>query len=214
MSKDPVQQLVDEITLIRGEVQALKRTSLDREEAEKLNELLVESVDRMAEAAIGARRAVRSDLEADRAETARLAVQSATEAARSAVKGVKGELEAERRSYALSLSEARRGARGPGWQSWPIVSCPARHRRAPGRLRGLRDRDRQVGALPRTRGPHRLRHHRGTGDRTRGRVALLRLLDRHPRTGRAAQGAGRRVADMRGGTELLLELLDSRMVSR
>ncbi|SFG83865.1 hypothetical protein [Jannaschia rubra] len=121
MSKDPVFQLIDEITLIRGEVQALKRTSLDREEAEKLNELLVESVDRMAEAAIGARRAVRSDLEADRAETARLAVQSATEAAQRAVKGVKGELEAERRSYALSLSEARKAARRAGLQSWPWI---------------------------------------------------------------------------------------------
>lgn len=121
MSKDPVQQLVDEITLIRGEVQALKRTSLDREEAKKLNELVVESVDRMGEAAIGARRAIRSDLEADRAETARLAVQSATEAARSAVKGVKGELEAERRSYALSLSEARKAARRAGLQSWPWI---------------------------------------------------------------------------------------------
>lgn len=121
MSKDPVFQLLDEITLIRGEVQALKRTSLDREEAEKLNELLVESVDRMAEAAIGARRAVRSDLETDRAETARLAVQSATQAAQSAVEGVRGKLDAERQNYAQALSDARREARRAGLQSWPWI---------------------------------------------------------------------------------------------
>ena len=69
MSKDPFQQLVDEITLIRGEVQQLRRSSLDKDEAEKLNELVVESVDHMTSAAIGARRAIRQDLEADRAQT-------------------------------------------------------------------------------------------------------------------------------------------------
>ena len=121
MSKDPVQQLVDEITLIRNEVQALKRTSLDREEAEKLNELLVESVDRMAEAAIGARRAVRSDLETDRAETARLAVQSATQAAQRAVEGVRGKLDAERQNYAQALSDFRREARRERLRSWTWV---------------------------------------------------------------------------------------------
>ncbi|MBM2212607.1 hypothetical protein JQW91_24665, partial [Sulfitobacter pseudonitzschiae] len=45
--KDPFQQLVDEITLIRQDMERLKRTSLDKEDAEALHEMLAESVDRM-----------------------------------------------------------------------------------------------------------------------------------------------------------------------
>ena len=121
MSKDPVQQLIDEITLIRGEVKELKRTSLDREEAQTLNELVTEAVDRMTEAAVEARRGVRDDLKADRDQTARLAVQSATAAAQGAVEGVKTELEAERRSYAQALSNARQEARRDRLRSWTWV---------------------------------------------------------------------------------------------
>ncbi|MGR3468885.1 MAG: hypothetical protein ACU0CI_13510 [Shimia sp.] len=123
MSKDPFQQLVDEITLIRGEVQQLRRVSLDKDEAEKLNELVVESVDHMTSAAVGARRAIRQDLEADRTQTRAEVVQSATAAAQGAVEGVKAELEAERREYADSLSEARRAARRAKLLSWPIVAA-------------------------------------------------------------------------------------------
>lgn len=123
MSKDPVQQLVDEITLIRGEVQALKRTSLDRDEAEALHGIVADAVERMASAAKGAPRALREALETDRTKTARLAVQSATEAAQGAVEGVRGQLEAERQEYARSLSEARREARRARLLSWPIVAA-------------------------------------------------------------------------------------------
>lgn len=123
MSKDPVQQLIDEITLIRGEVRELKRTSLDKDEARTLHELMVEGVDRMTEAAVEARRGVRDDLKADRDQTARLAVRSATAAAQGAVEGVKAELEAERRSYAQALSDARREARRAKLTSWPIVAA-------------------------------------------------------------------------------------------
>ena len=125
MSKDPFQQLVDEITLIRGEVKELKRTSLNREEAQTLNELVTEAVDRMTEAAIGAREGVRSDLEADRAQTARLAVQSATAAAQGAVEGVRGQLEAERQDYAQALSDARREARRSVRGSWAWFATAA-----------------------------------------------------------------------------------------
>ena len=121
MSKDPFQQLVDEITLIRGEVQQLRRSSLDKEEAEKLNELVVESVDHMTSAAIGARRAIRQDLEADRAQTRAEVVRSATAAAQGAVEGVKTELEAERQEYAQALSDAHRAARRASLRSWPWV---------------------------------------------------------------------------------------------
>ena len=123
MNKDPVQQLVDEITLIRGEVQALKRSSLDRDEAEALHGIVADAVERMASAAKGAPQALREALEADRAQTARLAVQSATRAAQGAVEGVRGQLEAERRDYAQSLSDARREARRARLLSWPIVAA-------------------------------------------------------------------------------------------
>ena len=45
--KDPFQQLVDEITLIRQDMERLKRTSLDKDDAEALHEMLAEGVDRM-----------------------------------------------------------------------------------------------------------------------------------------------------------------------
>jgi hypothetical protein len=121
MSGDPVGQLIEEITALRRSVEHLARTSLDKDEAKTLNELVVEGVDRMTEAAVGARSAVRHDLEADRAQTARLAVQSAAAAAQGAVEGVKTELEAERRSYAEALSDAHRAARRANLRSWPWV---------------------------------------------------------------------------------------------
>ncbi|MGR3466282.1 MAG: hypothetical protein ACU0CI_00260 [Shimia sp.] len=123
MSGDPVQHLLDEIIALRRSVEHLSRTSLTKDEARMLNESLVEGVDRMTEAAVGARSAVRHDLEADRGQTARLAVQSATAAAQGAVEGVKTELEAERQEYAQRLSEARREARRAQLTSWPIVTA-------------------------------------------------------------------------------------------
>jgi hypothetical protein len=52
-----------------------------------------------------------------------LAVQSATEAAQGAVESVRGQLEAERRDYAQSLSEARQEARRARLRSWPILAA-------------------------------------------------------------------------------------------
>ena len=121
MTKDTFQILADEITLIRGEVQQLRRSSLDKDEAEKLYELVVEGVDRMTEAAVGARSGFRKDLEADKAQTRAEVVQSATAAAQGAVEGVKTELEAERRSYAEAVSDAHRAARRASLRSWPWV---------------------------------------------------------------------------------------------
>ena len=47
--KDPFQALVDEITLVRNDVERLQRTSLDRKEAEKLNAVVAQGLDRMAQ---------------------------------------------------------------------------------------------------------------------------------------------------------------------
>ena len=46
--KDPFQALVDEITLVRNDVERLQRTSLDRKEAKKLNDVVAQGLDRMA----------------------------------------------------------------------------------------------------------------------------------------------------------------------
>jgi len=40
MSKDPFQMLVDEVTLARQEIQKIQRTSLNRDEAEDLNQVI------------------------------------------------------------------------------------------------------------------------------------------------------------------------------
>ena len=46
--KDPFEILADEITLIRRQIDQLQRTSLDRKEAEKLNAVMAQGLDRMA----------------------------------------------------------------------------------------------------------------------------------------------------------------------
>lgn len=44
MSKDPFQILADEITLIRSEIERLQRTSLDKDEAKALHQIVAKSV--------------------------------------------------------------------------------------------------------------------------------------------------------------------------
>lgn len=48
MTKDTFQILADEITLIRKDIERLQRTSLNKDEAKNLNEVLVKSLDRMS----------------------------------------------------------------------------------------------------------------------------------------------------------------------
>ena len=123
MSGDPVEELIEEITALRRSVEHLARTSLDKDEAKTLSETLTRSVDRMASAAQGAPQALRTALEADRAQTAQKAIEAAERAAGRAVKISRSELEAERDSYVQALSEARREARRAKLLSWPIVTA-------------------------------------------------------------------------------------------
>lgn len=44
MSKDPFQVLADEVTLIRGEIERLQRTSLDKDEAKALHKVVAKGV--------------------------------------------------------------------------------------------------------------------------------------------------------------------------
>lgn len=110
MSKDPFQQLVDEITLIRGEVTNLQRTSLDKDEAKKLNQIVTAAVLKMAKAAEDAPGEIQGALEADRDQMARSATHAATRAAESAMAGIRHDLDNERAKLSQAAGEARREA--------------------------------------------------------------------------------------------------------
>ena len=88
MSKDPFQILADELTLIRKDMDQLQRTSLDKDEAKKLNQIVTAAVLKMAKAAEDAPGEIQGDLEADRDQMARSATHAATRAAESAMAGI------------------------------------------------------------------------------------------------------------------------------
>ncbi len=81
MSKDPFQILADELTLIRKDMDHLQRTSLDKDEAKKLNQIVTAAVMKMAKAAEEAPGEIQGALEADRDQMAHSATQAATRAA-------------------------------------------------------------------------------------------------------------------------------------
>ncbi len=66
MSKDPFQILADELTLIRKDMDHLQRTSLDKDEAKKLNQIVTAAVMKMAKAAEDAPGEIQGALETDR----------------------------------------------------------------------------------------------------------------------------------------------------
>ena len=78
MSKDPFQELVDELTALRRSVEHLSRTSLDKDEAKKLNQIVTAAVLKMAKAAEDAPGDIQEALETDRDQMARSATQAAT----------------------------------------------------------------------------------------------------------------------------------------
>ena len=108
--KDPFQILADELTLIRRDMDELRRTSLDKDEAESLNEVVANAVDHMRRAAAQAPERLKEALRIDRNRMAEDALQSAREAARGAVEGVRAELVAARQDHARAAGEARREA--------------------------------------------------------------------------------------------------------
>ena len=117
MAKDPVQALVDEITLIRGEVKQLQRTSLSRDEAKALNAHVAQALAQMKAAAAemdtlaaGAPQAVRTALHRDLLQIDRNATQAASKAAVEAVKDVREDLKAERADLLRASERAHRAA--------------------------------------------------------------------------------------------------------
>jgi hypothetical protein len=121
MAKDPVQALVDEITLIRGEVKQLQRTSLSKDEAKALNSHVAQALAQMkavagemSVAASEAPQAVRSAVRHDLVQIDRNTSQAASRAAEQAVEGVREHLDVERLRFAQAAGEARREA----WRSF------------------------------------------------------------------------------------------------
>ena len=110
MSKDPFQELVDELTALRRSVEHLSRTSLDKDEAKKLNQIVTAAVMKMAKAAEDAPGDIQEALETDRDQMARSATQAATKAAESAMAGIRHDLDNERAKLSQAAGEARREA--------------------------------------------------------------------------------------------------------
>ena len=110
MSKDPFQILADELTLIRKDMDQLQRTSLDKDEAKKLNQIVTAAVMKMAKAAEDAPGEIQGALEADRDQMAHSATQAATRAAESAMAGIRHDLDNERAKLTQAAGEARREA--------------------------------------------------------------------------------------------------------
>ena len=110
MSKDPFQELVEELTALRRSVEHLSRTSLDKDEAKKLNQIVTAAVLKMAKAAEDAPGDIQEALETDRDQMARSATQAATRAAESAMAGIRHDLDNERAKLSQAAGEARREA--------------------------------------------------------------------------------------------------------
>ena len=110
MSKDPFQILADELTLIRGEITNLQRTSLDKDEAKKLHAIVAAAVDNMWQATTDAPQALQSELKHDRMQMARDASNAATQAAEVVLGSIREQLTQERHELARATGEARREA--------------------------------------------------------------------------------------------------------
>ena len=108
MSKDPFQILADELTLIRKDMDRLQRTSLDREEAKGLHDMLDQAVGRMERAAENAPASLQNTLRNDRDQVVRNATAAAASAAQGVLTDVAGELAKERDAFRKAAGEARR----------------------------------------------------------------------------------------------------------
>lgn len=123
MSKDPFQLLVDEITLIRGEVASLRRTSLDKEEAEALHGIVARAVKDMRKATSETPAALQDALKADRDQMAHNATVAATQAAQSTLEGIRAELAVESEKLSQRAREARRATLRFSGGIWTLLAA-------------------------------------------------------------------------------------------
>ena len=108
--KDPSQALVDEITLIRNEVEHLQRTSLDRKEAEKLNAVVAQGLDRMAKVGPAVQQRIEQSLATAALDLRQHTVYAATEGAKEAIREAQMESIKAAKDLRKAAGEARREA--------------------------------------------------------------------------------------------------------
>ena len=111
MSKDPFQVFADELTLMRGEMDRLQRTSLNKDEAKALNDIVAKAAEFMAQTTKAAPAEIQAALKADRDQMAYSATQVATKAAH----GVMTEMEQTVAKQCEMLSEGTRKAIRSKW---------------------------------------------------------------------------------------------------
>ena len=109
-AKDPFQILADELTLLRHDMDKLQRTSLSKDEAEALNQIVAKAVADMRQATTEAPQAIRSALKVDRDKLASVTTDAAVEAITDVLKDVRDQLAQERTRFAQAAGEARREA--------------------------------------------------------------------------------------------------------
>lgn len=108
--KDSFQAFVDEITLLRNELADLKRSSLDKDEAEDFNIRVAEVLNSLAEVAPALQKVMQRDLAQAALDVRLHAVEAAQGAAREAIEKSHAELLRTARSLSQAAGEARREA--------------------------------------------------------------------------------------------------------
>ena len=110
--KDPFEILADEITLIRRQIDQLQRTSLDRKEAEKLNAVVAQGLDRMAKVGPAVQQRIEQSLATAALDLRQHTVYAATEGAKEAIR----EAQLESIKAAGDLRKAAGEARREAWR--------------------------------------------------------------------------------------------------
>ncbi|MCZ0964378.1 hypothetical protein [Paracoccus benzoatiresistens] len=110
--KDPFEILADEITLIRRQIDQLQRTSLDRKDAEKLNAVVVQGLDRMAKVGPAVQQRIEQSLATAALDLRQHTVYAASEGAKEAIR----EAHLESIKAAGDLRKAAGEARREAWR--------------------------------------------------------------------------------------------------
>lgn len=110
--KDPFEILADEITLIRRQIDQLQRTSLDRKEAEKLNAVVAQGLDRMAKVGPAVQSRIEQSLATAALNLRQHTVYAASEGAKEAIR----EAHLESVKAAGDLRKAAGEARREAWR--------------------------------------------------------------------------------------------------
>jgi len=108
--KDPFEILADEITLIRRQIDQLQRTSLDRKEAEKLNAVVAQGLDRMAKVGPAVQQRIEQSLATAALDLRQHTAYAATEGAKEAIRAAQLESIKAAGDLRKAAGEARREA--------------------------------------------------------------------------------------------------------